>query len=245
MLDPIAQNRKRQALKISRQPDRHQLNESQLYFPIPDKLDQIINVVVDLRQRHAIQLHLLHAERQNFVETLEHSVETISSADLLKDFPVERVQTQIDPVEPRINQLLHHRRQPHSVGRHHHSLNPVEVFDRTDQINDPHSDQRLASRQAHLLDPQPCPQSDHSQNFFVRQDFRMRQLRHARLRHAVSTAKVASIRQRHPHIFDPTIEPIDHSSITSTVMPALKRSVPAGMSTNALQFIIDASDPDA
>ena len=189
----------------------HLLDEPKRQVAIEAVVQQVkCFVVVDAAHQHGVDLHGHQAERQSTVQAGEHVVEPVSARERHEGFPIQRVQTHIDAVQPRAGQCFDNLREADAVGGHGQLGTRTEVGEPSYQIHQTAAQQRLTSGEPDLGDAEVADRdADDTDDLVVREHLGSGHPVQALGRHAVGAAEVALVRQRHAQVAVHASEAVD------------------------------------
>ena len=203
-------------LEVLSVADRHHLDETHIDRLRVRELDEVRplrGIAVPLQ--HDVQLHG-YAEGQCLLYPLPHAPERIESGDVLKARRLQCIETHIDGIQTGGAQLRQILRQQHTVRRHRHLFDSRNPLQHTDEVRTAASRERFATRHLEAGDAAADRRRSDLHQLLVAEDILHRHLITHTVRHAVATAQIAAIRDRHPHVVDSSIKCIFHFSSHST-----------------------------
>ncbi len=133
-------------------------------------------------------------------DAIPNHVESAAPGHRLEALRVERIETDIDSIQPRIGQSIGHSSEQQRIGGHRDLLHARKALDGPDDIHQMRADGRLATGQPELGKAESGERADDPNEFLVGQDLVARLKLHAHFRHAVDAAEVAAVSERDPQI---------------------------------------------
>ena len=124
---------------------------------------------------------------------------------------IQRVETEVDAIEPRLTKWLSQRGELDAIGRQHDLLDAVDGLELTHEPDDAAPHEGLATREADLAHAEAREGPRHAHNFVKGQNILMAQFLNARRRHAILAAQVAAVGQRDAHVLNLAFLPVQHN----------------------------------
>ena len=127
---------------------------------------------------------------------LPDEIEPSAAGHRFEAVGVERIDRDVDAVEPRVRQIISQSPQQKGVGGHRDFSDAGERLDTAHQIDNAAANGRLTPGEADLVDADPRKKPNQAQQLNVGEMLFLWLELHAKCRHAVDTAEVAAIGQR-------------------------------------------------
>ena len=137
-----------------------------------------------------------------FLEPAQHLVERVAPRDLGEAHVVERVEGDVDPAQARGDQRSGEAVEQDAVRRQREVADARDRGEQLDEHGQVAPDERLASRQPHLVDAHAREHADEPRDLLEGEHLVARQPLEPLRRHAVGAAEVALVGDRDAHALD-------------------------------------------
>ena len=192
------------------QSDGHELNEAHSERPILRKRGESDPVVLRARHGDAVELEIQPRHGERCVQAIQHLRQAVAPGALGKARGVERIETEIDAVDPGVEQGGQLVFEIDAVGRERDALHTVDLPERADEVRQSFAYQRLAAGELEFRDAEGDEDAADAQQLLIAQDLRVRQPLDALLGHTVGATKRAAIRDGDAEIVNVSAERINH-----------------------------------
>ena len=142
-------------------------------------------------------------------------VEAVEAGELPVTVAPQGIQAEVEVAQADGQEVRGQFRQAHAVGGEADFLDPGNLVQVADELQDAPAHQGLAAGDPDLLDAHPGGHPGQAQQLFVAQDFRGRQLLPAPPGGAVETAEIAAVGDGDPQVIDLARQNIFHLIILS------------------------------
>jgi hypothetical protein len=182
--------------------ERHLLDEPQFVAMREREREQGQSLVfVEITHEHCVDLDRPQPGGGRGGQSLDYVGQPVTARQLAEDLGAQRVQRDVDPVQAGRPQRRGQAVQADPVGGQRDLRARRQRGGPLDNGGQAATQQRLAAGEPDLSDAEPLyPDPDQPEQFIVSEQFRLRQPVQTLRRHAVRTAQVAPVGQRHPQV---------------------------------------------
>jgi hypothetical protein len=184
--------------------ERHELDEPHDVRLPPCELGERRH----LRLRESLHRNAVDLDRPQLWEALglrepaQHRVERVAPGDLREAHVVERVERDVQALQPGLDERACEPVEQHAVRRQRQVAHVRDAGEHLDEDGQVAAHERLPAGQAYLLDPEPREHVHEPRDLLERQDLLAPEPLQALRRHAVGAAEVALVRDGHAHGLD-------------------------------------------
>ena len=172
-------------------------------------------------KRHTIDLQrnlrILHCLRNSF----QRPPQFIPPRDPPAAGLIQRIQADIQSVQPRPGKITHLIFQKHTICSQSHLLDPRHIFQFFHQLRHPRPYKRFPTGQLDLPDTQLCHHPADPQNFLFLQNEGALHMLHSLLRHTINTPQITSVSYGNPEIINISSAPVYHYFSSKRKSPLL------------------------
>src|SRR6202795_286613 len=159
--------------------ERHEFDEAHHHPLFPCELSEVNDLIfIESAQQHAIDFHRIEPRLPRCANSPQHALVSIRhTRNARKSFGVHRVHADRHAIKPSIFERLGNLSQQMAVRRQRYfrlaAVRGAQICKVAYEVHNPFAQQRLATRQANLRDPEPNQYPRHPQIIFER-EFRIR-----------------------------------------------------------------------
>ena len=200
--------------------DGHVFDKAQVNGTVDREPREGRHVLVEAADDHAVDLNRLKAPSKRRIDAGHGLLEPAQARDLSKECGVERVERNVDAVEPGVFELRRQLGQQCAVGGERDVLDLRDRADVANERDDAAADQRLATRQTHAANALPRHQAHKAGDFLGAEQLVVRAGRHAIGRHAVNAAEIALVGNGNAQVVDIAAKTVMLQALVHAILPS-------------------------
>ena len=200
--------------------DGHVFDKSQVNGAVDGQTREGCHVLVEPTYHDAVNLNGLKAPGQRRIDAGHGLLEPTQACDLSKQRGVERIERNVDTVEPRVFELRRQLGQQGAIGGERDVLDLRDCTDVANERDDATADQRLATRQTHAANALPRHQAHKAGDFLGAEQLGVRTRRHAVGGHAVDATEIALVSNGDAQVVDVTAKTVMLHALVHAALPS-------------------------